>query len=403
MGGNVVNLAARPAALKRRLRKHLTACGFSRNRDGSLHLEEADKKTVRSLHAAQRGDRLAANRSFIVDALPKLAKHFAAGNDVDPDRISPVLQRISANTWESDLFRLASLSWAIPVSAGFGRRLRYLVWDEYNGKLIGLIAIGDPVFNLSVRDNLIGWTTADRGERLVNVMDAYVLGAIPPYNMLLGGKLVSSLLRSRDIYDDFSRAYGGTTGIISGKEKRARLLAITTSSSLGRSSIYNRLKLGKIEYFQPIGYTRGWGHFHIPDDLFLDLRNYLRHIEHPYADLNRFGQGPNWRLRTTRAALAELGLNEKILRHGIQREVFLCQLAKNAVRMLKTGKGRPDLTTLLSAADVAALAKERWVIPRAARRPEYRDWQLESFFALLDDRSPSRSGRRSQASLASSG
>ena len=77
---------------------------------------------------------------------------------------------------------LASLTWSVPVSNGFGRRLRYLVWDESNGKLMGLIAIGDPVFNLAARDKLIGWTSKDRNSRLVNIMDAYVLGAIPPYN-----------------------------------------------------------------------------------------------------------------------------------------------------------------------------------------------------------------------------
>jgi hypothetical protein len=91
-----------------------------------------------------------------------------------------------------------SLTWAVPVSHGFGRRLRYLVWDRHNGKLIGLMAIGDPVFNLSVRDKLIGWNSHARGERLVNIMDAYVLGAVPPYNMLLGGKLVAALIRTRD-------------------------------------------------------------------------------------------------------------------------------------------------------------------------------------------------------------
>jgi hypothetical protein len=46
--------------------------------------------------------------------------------------------------------------------------------------------------------------------------------------------------------------------------------------------------LGPTDYLKSIGYTGGWGHFHIPDDLFLDLRAYLREIEHPYADLNRF-------------------------------------------------------------------------------------------------------------------
>ena len=99
------------------------------------------------------------------------------------------------------MFRLASLTWSVPVSNGFGRRLRYLVWDAHNGKLIGLIAIGDPVFNLSVRDNLIGWNVHDRTARLVNIMDAYVLGALPPYNALLAGKMIACLIRSREIYE----------------------------------------------------------------------------------------------------------------------------------------------------------------------------------------------------------
>jgi hypothetical protein len=46
------------------------------------------------------------------------------------------------------------------------------VWDNHNGKLIGITAIGDPVFNLSVRDNLIDRDARARGERLVNIMDA---------------------------------------------------------------------------------------------------------------------------------------------------------------------------------------------------------------------------------------
>ena len=138
-------------------------------------------------------------------------------------------------------------------------------------------------------------------------MDAYVLGAIPPYNQLLGGKLMACLLRSRELYDDFKYAYGDTTGIISGEGKKARLLAVTTSSSMGRSSVYNRVKLDGVQYLESIGFTGGWGHFHIPDRLFAELRDYLRDIDHRYADQHEFGKGPNWRMRTTRAALAELG------------------------------------------------------------------------------------------------
>jgi hypothetical protein len=274
------------------------------------------------------------------------------------------------------------------VSNGFGRRLRFLVWDNHNGKLIGIIAIGDPVFNLSVRDKLIEWNAQARGERLVNIMDAYVLGALPPYNTLLGGKLVACLIRSRDVYDHFSKTCGKTTGIISGQQKKARLLAVTTSSSMGRSSVYNRLKLDGTEYFSPIGYTGGWGHFHIPDSLFADLRDYLRQIGHSYADHHQFGEGPNWRMRTTRAALEALGFNDDLLRHGIEREVFLSQLADNALKLLRTGKGKPDLSSLLSADDVSKLAVERWILPRSERRPEFKAWKRENIEALLYDPYP---------------
>lgn len=282
------------------------------------------------------------------------------------------------------MFRLASLTWSVPVSNGFGRRLRYLVWDRSNEKLIGLFAIGDPVFNLSVRDRLIGWDAATRSKRLVNLMDAYVLGAVPPYNQLLAGKMVACLIRSREVQEEFRRVYGGTTGLISGVRKQARLLAVTTSSSMGRSSVYNRLTLGGVKYFRSIGYTRGWGHFHIPDDLFMELRRYLRSQGHPYADLHRYGDGPNWRLRTTRAALNALGIGGDILRHGVRREVFLSFLCENAAEILRTGTGEPDASSLLEVERIASHAMERWVVPRSRRDPRYQSWTRDTMRDLLE-------------------
>jgi hypothetical protein len=382
---NLITVSTREATLKRRFRRHLKSLGFHKADDGSLLPPGTGKDVIRAIHNSQRNERLTVSRNFVAERFSKLIGHFASGDEVDPAKISPALQRVSSDTWEGDLFRLASLTWSVPVSHGFGRRLRFLVWDQHIGKLIGIIAIGDPVFNLSVRDNLIGWDVKARGERLVNIMDAYVLGALPPYNALLGGKLVACLLRSRDVYDEFAATYGKTTGIISKQQKKARLLAVTTSSSMGRSSVYNRLKLDGKEYFSPIGYTLGWGHFHIPDGLFADLRGYLRDIGHAYADLHQFGQGPNWRMRTTRAALESLGFKDELLRHGIQREVFMCQLADNAFNILRDGKGRPKLSSLLSAEEVSNLAVERWMLPRSERMPEFRLWKRENIKALLRD------------------
>ena len=177
----VVSAFSEEAKLKRRIRDHLKKLGFVSAGDGSLKPPSNSKESIRALHQEQRKAILGQQRDFIRSVLPKLGCYFANGAEIDPIKVAPRIELISAGTWQSDLFRLASLSWSVPVSNGFGRRLRYLVWDDHNNKLIGIMALGDPVFNLRVRDKLIGWNAKDRGKRLVNILDAYVLGAVPPW------------------------------------------------------------------------------------------------------------------------------------------------------------------------------------------------------------------------------
>ncbi|MFO1434110.1 MAG: DUF4338 domain-containing protein [Candidatus Competibacteraceae bacterium] len=215
------------------------------------------------------------------------------------------------------------------------------------------------------------------------LMDAYVLGAVPPYNTLLGGKLIASLVRTSDVIEAFNMKYRDTVGIISKKKKQACLAAVTTTSALGRSSIYNRLKLDGQLIFQPIGYTSGWGHFHISNTLFEELREYLKQIGDSYADGFKFGNGPNWRLRVIRRALGLLGLNEDLICHGFAREIFFCPVASNAIAFLRGDHPQVRYDNLPSVESVSRLALDRWVIPRAARFPSYRDWQAEQFITAL--------------------
>ena len=312
-----------------------------------------------------------------------LRKFFADGVDVVASRVCPRLELVDSGTWQSRLFRLASLTWSVPVSQGYGRRMRFLVWDDSNGKLVGLVALGDPVFNLRVRDTLVGWSASDRKERLVNMLDTYVLGAIPPYNQLLAGKLIACLVRTSEIRDAFTAKYASTTGVISQKKKRASLVMVTTTSALGRSSLYNRLQLDGTKYFRPIGFTVGWGHFHVPDRLFTLMREYLRAHGDEYAHNHFFGEGPNWRLRAIRKAMTSLGLNPEILHHGIGREVFACELASNAIDFLGGRVKRPNYRGLLTVQEVAEHAKARWLIPRAVRQPNFLAWRKEQILALL--------------------
>ncbi len=381
---SVIPLLTVEARLKRALRNHLRLLGFRRMEDGALAPPDCSKDSFRRLHAAQRRERLQAERGFIAERWPLLQGHLANGSEVNPSRVEPRLELIQADTWQSDLFRITALTWSVPVSQGYGRRMRFLVWDESNSRLIGLLALADPVFNLAVRDKHIGWAAEDRRRRLAHVLDAYVLGALPPYNMLLGGKLVAALVGTREIRDAFARRYSGVRGLISGEVKPAALAMVTTSSALGRSSVYNRLRLESYRLFRPVGFTSGWGHFHIPDRVFATMRDYLKARGHPYADNHRYGDGPNWKLRAVRECLRLLGLNTDWLRHGIAREVFVCELAKNARSFLAGRAEHLRYEGLPTVAEVATAARSRWLEPRAARRSEFAAWRREEIGTMLD-------------------
>lgn len=380
---SVVTLRSREVSLKRKIRRHLKAIGFARAPDGTLLPPNLDKDTYRSIHAHQRISKLDDHKNWIAAKGEKLIQHFASGTEIDVTRIKPRLELAPGDTWQADLFRFASLYWRIPVSGGYGRRLRFLVWDDNNRKLIGLLALGDAVFNLRVRDDLIGWDHERRAEALVHLMDAYVLGAVPPYNALLGGKLIASLARTSDVVEAFDGKYRDAVGIISKKKKQPRLAAITTSSALGRSSIYNRLKLGNRLVFEPIGYTSGWGHFHIADSLFEELREYLKQGGDSYANAFKFGNGPNWRLRVIRRALDLLGMDPDLIRHGFAREVYFCPVASNAVEFLRGDHKRVRYADLPDVKSASQAALTRWVIPRSARFPGYLSWRSEQFLEEL--------------------
>lgn len=378
-----VNL--REAALRRSIRKHLKSLGFQKDTDGQMVPPDLSKDTYRRLHESQRKAKLQKNLNFIKEVAPSFVPKFAVGSEVWPEFITPRLELVEGGTEQSRLFQFASLYWQVPVSNGYGRRMRFLVWDDSNNKLIGLIGLTDPVFNLRARDAHVGWDHKGRAKRLIHMMDAFVLGAVPPYNLLLGGKLIACLVRTREVVDLFREKYGNSRGIISKKRKDPRLVAITTSSALGRSSIYNRLKLGGQTYFSPIGYTEGFGHFHFPDDLFADLRKYLQERDDSYWKNHEYGQGPNWRLRAIRQSLHYLGMSAAVTHHGLKREVYFSEVADNAVAILNGTRKRPKYDSLLTVEEVGLLARSRWLAPRGVRRPEYRSWTHNDLMNAIAD------------------
>ena len=371
---NLIENSPSSEELRQAVHTQLEKLGFSRNGNGYLIEGQLTKQRIRDFHSRKRIEVLQQNESFIRKYGPELVINFATGRQVDAKFIDPELIEVKPKSKESLLFRFASLLWSVPVSQGFGRRLRFLLKDRQNNSLIGLFALGDPVFNLSARDNWIGWSFQDRKERLIYVMDAYVVGAVPPYSQLIGGKLIAALMGSEEVKQVYERKYLGREAVISRKKNRARLVLLTTTSALGRSSLYNRLAIPQGPRFIRIGETRGFGHFHLSGEVFRLMRMYLDSIGHPYANGHRFGMGPNWKIRVARVALDKIGLPaDDILNHGITREVYAVPLAKNWNKIL-LGEHKNLRSCVLPASEIIKFCLNRWIIPRASRDERYKSF-----------------------------
>ena len=326
--------------------------------------KEWSKDDIRNISNYKRYEKLKDFSGFVSRNVCSLICHFASGDEIEPEEIRPELELIErAGTWQHDLFLLSTLTWGVPVSDGVGRKMKYLVWDRHNDKLIGIIGLGDDVLNISARDRYIGWT-GKTSDRMRNLMNAYVLGALPPYNRLLCGKLVACVIKSKDVYNDFAMRYGSS---------RTNLLVVTTGSSMGRSSIYNRLKLDGRKYFVSVGYSKGFGHGSFPKNLFSEISEYLRFINHDVCNIRR--KKFHYETQMLMAGLTSIGLDgKKFVYHGIKRELFVCEMVDNALDILCVDEGVPDTSSLLTASEVARLALKRWVIPRSCRMTDWKSW-----------------------------
>jgi hypothetical protein len=276
------------------------------------------------------------------------------------------------------LFRYAVLHWSIPVSAGYGRRIRFLILDEQNGKLLGVIGLGDPVFGLAARDKWIGWSHEDRRKRLRYVMDAYVLGSVPPYSSLLCGKLVAMLAASNEIRDAIRQKYRGVKSRISRKPHDGRVVLVTTASALGRSSVYNRLRFRDRSLFHRVGFIVGSGEFHFSNGLYDAITDYANEHCEPTLRNSRWGRGFRNRREVIKATLPKLELPLRWIEHGIRRELFAAPLVKNLKEFL-TGRHSRAKWLDQSADDLFLYFRERWLLPRAKWDLSFLDWKREEW------------------------
>lgn len=348
---------------------------------GTLIFDASTKQKIRKLHSTAINHILEKKHDFIKKYDKEFVKSYVAnGDEINPEDVEPNLITVD-DLNKSRIFNWIKLHWSIPVSSGYGRRLRYLVTDTTNGKIIGIIGLGDPVFALKDREEFIGWSRETKSRKLKHIMDAFVLGAIPPYNMILGGKLVASLISASEVYNDFLKKYGGTKSLIKEDVFDGKLAGITTSSALGKSSVYDRIKIPEGTKFHHVGWTSGSGDFHFLNGYYEDLSALVK--QQGYTGKHKkWGAGVRSRRVVIRKALSLLGLPQKFLYHGIQRELFFAPHGKNWKEFLcdKVENLEPYNLSTLSISD---FIKKRWIIPRAQRDNTYLSFKAEDYSLQL--------------------
>lgn len=364
--------------------EHLVSTGFTVD-DGRILPPSQDKAKLRLLHAEAVRARREQARDLLQPMEAQFILELVSGGDLVIETIRPYLTPVSkSDTFNTRLFRWIGLHWSVPVSNGYGRRLRFLVRDRGNGdKLIGLIGLSDPVFSLAARDAWIGWTPEERAVGLVGVMDAYVLGAVPPYSYLAGGKLVALLALTAQVLEAHDEKYRGRRTLILGRRPSTPLSLITTTSALGRSSMYSRLTDSSLNTaYYPTGFTQGTGDFQFSPTIYERLRQAAQSVSEEGAS----SRHPSWegtgyrnRRETIRRGLRALGFRPDALRiHGVRRQTFGAPLAENWRELLMGKEEVPRYRSRTSTTETEWWLK-KWAMPRTLRIREYLEFLPDQY------------------------
>ena len=214
-----------------------------------------------------------------------------------------------------------------------------------------------------------------------SLMDLIVCGAIPPYNELLGGKLVAMLLASPQVIHDYQNRYGDQPSEIASRLAGRKVVRPADLVFLGTTSLYH---VGSSQYerihipaprgermsYECLGHTEGYGSTVLSTETVERLREVTVLSKGMRRVNNVFGEGVSPRLRQTREGLSLLGIPQThVLKHSCPRLIYGVQLASNAYSYLRGEEATPKyffppkhyLTGTRSIADAWLL---RWFLPR---------------------------------------
>jgi hypothetical protein len=320
-------------ALKDKIITSLLSQGFTIN--NAIHLPNTGKDILKEIQKKSRIEQIVIHKKFLTEHLNHAKSYCISGRDINPNKIDLELREIKRHSDDEKLYRWWNfIWWSIPYQHPYGRQLRFFLWDVTHDAPFGLFNIQSPVLKMSVRDKYLEIPKKDLDVWVNRSMHAQRVGALPPYNDLLGGKMVALSLVSNEIRDKYSKKYKNTISLMKNRTLDSDLLFLTTTSAFGKSSMYDRLKIDKEPIAIPIGYTQGYGSFQISEQIYREILEYLN--ETGFNTARCYGNGPSKKLKILCRSFKSLGLPE-FDRHGIKREFYLFPLVYNLKEIIKDG------------------------------------------------------------------
>lgn len=364
--------------LKAKIVKILVDQGFLIN--PHLRPVSSEKHAFKAVQQKSRLEQISYHTKFIKSFRNKAQTYCRDACDINPNKIDLELRELKSDTFDDRLFRWWNLVWwTIPYQRPFGRQMRFLLWDKTHDSPFGMVGLQSPILKMSVRDKALEIPNAELDIWVNRSMSAQRIGALPPYNQLIGGKMVALSLTSNEMSKAYKRKYANRVTLIKGRSIDNELLFVTTTSAFGKSSIYNRLKYKKENIAESLGFTQGSGSFHVPQELYAEILDYLFSTG---TDISRgYGHGPSRKLKLLSIAFRRLGLREFHF-HNIKREFFLIPLVHNLKGVIKNNERPEHVDHPFSC--LVDYWKDRWALPRAKRIPEWRNFKVETFFGNLD-------------------
>ena len=360
-------------SLRQLVIKSLKNQGFVVN--GHIQPKRIEKINLKIIQNHARREQLKRNEKFIISGYKTIRPYLRDGKDIDPSKIDLELREIVDGSLEHKIYRWWNLVWwSVPYQQAYGRQMRFLLWDKTHNAPFGLIGLQSPVLKMSVRDEFLGIPNKELDIWVNKSLQAQRLGALPPYNLILGGKMVAMSVTSNEIRRAYRKKYSKVRTVLKKRRIPADLLFVTTTSAFGKSSIYNRLKFNDEVVAQSLGFTKGAGTFHIPQDVYFEIQRYLKMIRLKVD--TTFGFGPSRKMKLLRTVFKSLGLDNYQF-HNIQREFFIFPLAKNLKNVIAKGSQPKYYSRKLN--DLTDFWKKRWAIGRAERSDELKQFNAQLF------------------------